>query len=103
MPLHQALAYPAFGAPLPHHQVQFAPPPLFRSSASLLMEARQAQAQLRMVPFYPETHTIPGFGRYHIPMVSAPQNISSTTAMALAFSCMEQDQATRAQTRSFYM
>jgi hypothetical protein len=103
MSLHQALAYPAFGACLPHHRVQFAPPPLFRSSASLLMEARQAQAQLRMVPFYPDMHTVPGFGRHHIAMVSAPQNISSATAMALAFSCMEQDQATRAQTRSLYM
>jgi hypothetical protein len=107
MSLHNMLAYPAYGISLPHHQVRVAPPPLFRSSASLLMEARQAQQarlqQLRMVPFYPDMHTVPGFGQHHIPMVSAPQNISNANAMALAFSCLEQDQATRAQTRSLYM
>jgi hypothetical protein len=100
MSLQHLLAFPTFGASL-QHQAQFAPPPPFRSSASLLMEAHQAQAQLqlqqlRMVPFYPEMHMAPGFGQHHIPMVSGPQNVSSA-AMALAFSRAEQDQASLAQ------
>jgi hypothetical protein len=96
--LQHLLAFPTFGASHPH-QAQFAPPPPFRSSASLLMEAHQAQAQLqqlRMVPFYPEMQMAAGFGQHHIPMVSGSQNVSSA-AMALAFSRVEQDQASLAQ------
>jgi hypothetical protein len=102
--LQQLLAFPAFGTSL-QHQAQFIPPPLFRSSASLLMEAQQAQAQaqlqqqLRMVPsFYPD-YMIAGYGQHHPPLVSGPQNVSSA-AMALAFSRAEQDHAAR--TRSLY-
>jgi hypothetical protein len=105
--LHQLLGFPVFGAPL-QHQAQFAPPPFFRSSASLLMEAQQQaqvqaqlEHQLRMVPFYPEMHMAAGFGQHHIPMVSGPQNVSSA-AMALAFSRAEQDQAALARSRSLY-
>jgi hypothetical protein len=105
--LHQLLAFPAYGAPL-QHQTQFAPPPLFRTSASLFMEAQykaqaqaQLQQQLRMVPsFYPEMHMVAGFG-YPIPMVSGPQNVSGA-AMALAFSRDEHDQAALARSRSLY-
>jgi hypothetical protein len=107
MLLQQLLAFPTFGASIPH-QAQFAPPPLFRSSASLLMEAHLAQAQLqqlRMVPFYPEMQMGAGFGQHHIPMVSDPQNVTST-AMALAlsrvFSRVDQDQAALARSRSLY-
>jgi hypothetical protein len=106
MSLQQVLAFPTFGASLPYHQAQFTPPPPFRSSASLFVEAQQAQArlqQLRMAPFYPETHMTAGFGQHHIPMVGAPQNISNATAMALALSRVEQDQATLARSRSLYM
>jgi hypothetical protein len=100
--LQQLLAFPSFGASL-QHQAQFVPPPLFRSSAGLLMEAQQAQAQLqqlRMVPFYPDYMIAGGYGQHHhMPLVSGPQNVSSA-AMALALSRAEQDQAAR--TRSLY-
>jgi hypothetical protein len=103
--LQQLLAFPTYGSSLQHHQAQFAPPPLFRSSASLLMEAQQAQAQLQqlhMVPFYPEMHMVAGYGQHHIPMMPGPPNVSST-AMALALSRIEQDQAALARSRSLYM
>jgi hypothetical protein len=120
MSLQQVLSYPTFGASLSHQQVQFAPPPLFSSSANLLMEAQQAQAQaqrqqLRMVPFYQDMHTVAGFGQQnipmasdidfgqrHMPMVGWPQ-YDPSTAIALALSHIEQDQATLARSRSLYM
>jgi hypothetical protein len=106
MPLQQVLAFPTFGASLPHHQAQFAPPPLFRSSASLLVEAQHAQArlqQLRMSQFYPGTHMTAGFGQHHIPMVAVPQNFSNAAAMAMALSHIEQDQAALLRSRSLFM
>jgi hypothetical protein len=106
MSLQQVLGFPEFGASLPYHQMHFTPPPLFRSSASLLIEARQAHAhlqQLRMVPFYPDMHMVPGYGQYPIPMVSAPQYDPSATSLALAFSRIEEDEAARARRRSLYM
>jgi hypothetical protein len=111
MSLQHLLAYPTFGASL-QHQAQFAPPPLFRTSAGLLIEAQhqaqiqaqaqaQLQQQLRMAPlFYPEMHMVAGFGQHH--MVSGPQNVSSAASMALAFSRAEQDQAALARSRSLY-
>jgi hypothetical protein len=103
--LEQLLGFPLFGASL-QHQSQFAPSPLFRSSASLLMEAHQAQLQqLRMVPFNPEMHMVAGFGQHHIPMVSGPQNVS-IAAMAFALSRGlsqdERDQAALARLRALY-
>jgi hypothetical protein len=107
MSLQHLLTYPTFGAPL-QHQTQFAPPPLFRTSAGLLIEAQhqaqvqaqaQLQQQLRMAPlFYPEMHMVAGFGHHHIPMVPAPQNGPSAASMALAYS----DQASLARSRSLY-
>jgi hypothetical protein len=111
MSLQHLLAYPTFGASL-QHQAQFAPPPLFRTSAGLLIEAQhqaqiqahaqaqlQQQQQLRMTPlFYPEMHMVAGFGQHHM----VPQNVSSATSMALAFSRSEQDQAALARSRSLY-
>jgi hypothetical protein len=122
MSLRQVLSYPTFGASLSHQEVQFAPPPLFSSSANLLMEAQQAQAQaqaqrqqLRMVPFYQDMHAVAGFGQQNIPMASDidfgqrhmsmvgwPQ-YDPSTAIALALSHIEQDQATLARSRSLYM
>jgi hypothetical protein len=118
MSLQQVINYPGFSASLPHQQVQFVPPPLFRSSASLLVEAQQNQAQLqqlRMVPFYPDMHTIPGFGQHnipmasgidfgqrYIPMVGCPQ-YDPSTAIALALSHIEQDQGTFIRSRSLYL
>jgi hypothetical protein len=116
MSLQQVLAFPTFGASLPYHQAQFAPPPPFRSSASLLMEAQQAQLQqLHAVPFYPKTHMtagfgqhqIPvasgvGFGQHHVPMVGCSQ-YDPSTAIAMALSHIEQDQAALVRSRSLFM
>jgi hypothetical protein len=111
MSLQQVLAFPTYGAPLQHHQAHFAPPPLFRGSASLLMEAQQAQLQqLHAVPFYPETRIDSGFEQHHIPMASGigfgqhhiPQ-YDPSTAIALALSHIEQDQAALVRSRSLFM
>jgi hypothetical protein len=111
--LQHLLAFPTFGASL-QQQTQFAPPPLFRTSAGLLIEAQhqaqvqaqaQLQQQLRMTPlFYPEMHMVAGFGHHHIPMVPPPQNVSSAASMALvAYSRVKQeDQAALARSRSLY-
>jgi hypothetical protein len=110
MSLQHLLAFPTYGASL-QHQTQFAPPPLFRTSAGLLMEAQhqhqaqvqaqaqaQLQQQLRMAPlYYPEMHMASGFGQHHIPMVPGPPSAAS---MAFAFS--QQDQAALARSRSLY-
>jgi hypothetical protein len=106
--LRQLRGFRALDASL-QHQGQLAPPPLFRSSASLLQQQAQTQAQaqaqfqhqLRMLPFYPETGMGASFGQNHIPMVSGAQHASSA-AMALAFSRIEQDQATLARSLSLY-
>jgi hypothetical protein len=111
--LQQLLAFPALSAPLQHHQAQFAPPPLFRSSASPLAEAQHAQArlqQLHAVPFYPETHMVAGFGQHNNSMASGigfgqhhiPQ-YDSSIAIALALSHIEQDQAALLRSRSLFM
>jgi hypothetical protein len=108
--LQHLLAYPTFSGSL-QHQTQFAPPPLFHSNASLLMEAQykahaeaQLQQQLRMAPlYYPEMHTASGFGQRHtIPMVPGSQNFPMSASMALAFSHVEQDEAALARSRSLY-
>ena len=106
MSLQHLLTFPTFGASL---QQQFAPPPLFRTSAGLLMEAQhqaqvqarahaQLQQQLRIAPlYYPEMQMVAGFGQHHIPMVPGPPSAAS---MAFAFS--QQDQAALARSRSLY-
>jgi hypothetical protein len=109
MSLQHLLNFPTFGASL-QHQTQFAPPPLFRTSAGLLIEAQhqaqiqahaqaQLQQQLRMAPlYYPEMHMASGFGQHHtIPMVPGPPSAAS-----MAFAISQQDQAALARSRSLY-
>jgi hypothetical protein len=105
--LHQLLASPTFGSSLPQ-QAPLAPPPLFHTSASRLMEAHYTQAhlqRLRMVPFHPERQMGAGFGQYHVPTVSDPQNIPRTTmalALSRVLSSVEQDEAAHAWSQSLY-
>jgi hypothetical protein len=99
--LQQVLAFPAFSTSLPHH-AQFAPLPLFHTSANHLMDAHQTQAHLqhlRMTRLREEMQVLSSFGPHHIPMVSDPQNVSiAAMAMALA----QQDPAALARPQSLY-
>jgi hypothetical protein len=76
-------------------QPNVASPPLFHTSANILMEARHAQQgqtyfqRLRKIPFPAEMQMVAGLGQYR---VSGRQD-DSTKARALALSCVEQDQA----------
>jgi hypothetical protein len=75
-------------------QQQLAPPPLFNTSARLLLEASQRQAKLqrfRVVPLHLEMGTITSFGPHNGPMVSGRNDL--ITAMALALVRANQDPA----------
>jgi hypothetical protein len=92
--LQQLLAFPALSAPLQHHQAQFASPPLFRSSASLLAEAQHAQARLqrlRVARLREEMQVLASFGQQNMSMVS--DRHASTPMMAITLPRAQQDLA----------
>jgi hypothetical protein len=103
MSLQQLLAFPAFGASLPHHQAQFAPPPLFQTSADYLMEARQAQAQLqqlRVARLRDEMQVLASFGQQNVSMVS--DRHPSPAMMAIALPHAQQDLAAFANSPGYW-
>jgi hypothetical protein len=101
--LQQLLAFPALSTSLQHHQAQFAPPPLFHTSANHLMEARQTQARLqrlRVARLQEEMQVLASFGQQNMSMLS--DRHASPAMMAITLPRAQQDLAAFANAPGYW-